>query len=123
MKKVIWFSRHDMTQHQLEALTSKVGECEIVKINGTAPNVHVPFEAEVNGVSTTSAPLKQLVTECDIFAGVLPINLQQQILPFLGDVPYIFAVNNRERNPDGEFQFVFQKWQRLLNVEIVVEDF
>jgi len=121
--KVIWFSRHTMTPEQLDALVSKVGECEIIQVNGTAPNVHVPFEAEVNRIKTISVPLKQLVTECDIFAGVLPINLQQQILPFLGNVPYIFAVNSRVRTPDGEFEFVFEKWQRLLKVEIVVEDF
>jgi hypothetical protein len=112
-----------MTTPQLDALVSKVGECVITQVNGTAPNVHVEFEAEVNGVKTTSKALKELVKECDIFAGVLPINLQQQILPFLGDVPYIFAVNSRVRTPDGEFEFIFEKWQQLIKVDIVVEDF
>lgn len=124
MKKVLWFSRHQMTPEQKEAL----GEVSITQVNGNMPNVHVPFQAEVNGVTQEVAPFKELLREFDIIAIVAPIGLQQQILGVAGDRPVISALNRRVLVPDengGEdkVHFIFDGWERLLKIEVVKEPF
>lgn len=76
MKKVLWFSRHEMTQEQKSAL----GESEIVQIDKQISSAY-EIADEINN--------------CDIIAIVAPINLQQQFLKIAGDKPVIYAVNDR----------------------------
>lgn len=122
MNKVLWFSRHDMTQEQLSAL----GEVEVTKVNvGNLPNVHVPFEGEVNGETKQFPPFKELMQEYDIVAIVAPISLQQQILGVAGDKPVIMAKNRRVlvQSPDGgeaKVTFVFDGWEQLLEIKVVL---
>lgn len=108
MKKVLWFSRHEMTSDQKNAL----GECEIMQVNRTINNAFELIE-EINGA--------------DIIAIVAPINLQQQFLKIAGEKPVIMAVNDRilVKQPDGEdkVEFHFVKWERLISIDIVKEDF
>ena len=109
MKKVLWFSRHAMTEEQLAAL----GEVEVLQINRT---INTAFE------------LQEEIGNVDIIAIVAPINLQQQFLKIAGDKPVIMAVNDRVQVPDPEggedkVQFKFVKWERLLKIEVVKEDF
>lgn len=59
MKKVLWFSRHEMTPDQLAALGENI---EIVQINRS---INSAFE------------LKDDIEGADIIAIVAPINLQQ----------------------------------------------
>jgi hypothetical protein len=122
-RKILWFSRHLMTPEQKAALTSKLGEVEITHVNGTAPNVHVPFQGEVDGVPQEISPLKELVKEFDILAVVLPIGLLQQILPFAGERPVIQALNKRLFDGGEKVTFEFQKWQQVKKVEVVISDF
>lgn len=119
MKKVFWFSRHIMTSAQQEAL----GSCEVDQYNGTVTNVHVPFSAELNGVQTECAPLKEVIQDYDIIAIVAPINLQKAFLDVAGDKPVIIAKNKRERQENGEFEFIFEYWDKLVKVEVVTERF
>ena len=109
MKKVLWFSRHQMTPEQREAL----GDCEIKQVN---KSINSAYE------------LADEVKECDIIAIVAPINLQTQFLSLAGDKPVIMAVNDRVLVPNedgGEDKVVFKfvKWERLLKIDIVKEDF
>lgn len=118
---VLWFSQHEMSPEQREFFGANAN---ITQINGTAPNVHVEFQGEVNGVAGTIAPLKELVgNDFQIIAIVAPIGLQQQILAVAGGKPVIFAVNDRERQPGGEFKFIFKEWRRLVKIEVVTEPF
>lgn len=131
MKNILWFSRHTMTTKQFEALKKIYGDFKIHQVDGTAPNVHVPFEAKIthegeNTVLDTVMPLKKLVQGYDVVAAVFPINLKQQILPFMGDTPLIEAVSARVEDgltEDGEtkYKFVFQHWQKIVKVDVVVE--
>lgn len=110
MKKVLWFSRHEMTEDQRAALGSDV---VINQINRSINSAH---------------ELKEEIESSDIIAVVAPINLQEQFLRLAGDRPVITALNNRTTVPDpdgGEDRVVFQfsKWERLLKVEVVKEDF
>lgn len=131
MKKVLWFSRHRMSTAQLAVLKENLGEIEVTQINGTAPNVHVPFESAVPEAGETTAdiiltgeqpPLKELVKQFDEVAAVLPIGMIQQILPFLESGRLLQAKNKRILLDDGKVEFSFDGWQAVKEVEIVVED-
>lgn len=108
-KKVLWFSRHEMSPEQRAAL----GDCEINQVNRT---INSAFE------------LKDEVDNADIVAIVAPINIQQQFLKLAGDKPVIMAVNDRVLvpQPDGaedKVEFHFNKWERLIQIEVTKEDF
>ncbi len=109
-KKVMWFSRHEMTKEQREALGANV---EIKQINKT---VNSAFE------------LREEIENADIIAIVAPINLQQQFLKLAGNKPVIMAVNDRvivtrEDGTEEKAEFRFVKWERLVKIEVVKEDF
>ena len=107
-KKVLWFSRHEMTPEQLKAL----GDVEINQINRSISSAY-ELEEEINN--------------SDIIAIVAPINLQQQFLKIAGDKPVIMAVNDRLLipQPDGEdkVEFHFVKWEQLDEIIIKKHDF
>lgn len=108
-KKVLWFSRHEMSAEQRAAL----GDVEIRQINKTIQNAY---------------ELKDEIDECDIIAVVAPIGLQEQFLRLAGDKPVITAVNARilvEKDDGSEVkaEFHFVKWERLIKIEVVKEDF
>lgn len=110
MRKVLWFSRHGMTPEQVAALGTDI---EITQID---KNISSAFE------------LKEEIEAADIIAIVAPINLQQQFLKLAGSKPVIMAVNDRVfvQNPDGgedKVAFRFVKWERLVKIEIVKEDY
>ena len=123
--QILWFSRHEMTAEQKQGLISKFTDLEITQISGSPANVHVPFE----DITCVQQPaLKELIKEYDVLAVVLPIHLQQQLLQVSGDKPVIQALNGRVLVPNlngGEekVQFVHQKWERLVKIEVVKEDF
>ena len=106
--KVIWFSRHKMSESQRAAL----GDCEIVQINKTISSAY---------------ELKDEISCCDVIAIVAPIDLQKQFLDLAGDKPVIMAVNERKlvKSEDGKehAEFNFVKWERLVKIEVETEDF
>lgn len=109
-RKVLWFSRHTMTAEQLEALGIVR---EIVQCDGTI---------------SSAWELADEIKDCDIIAIVAPINLQAQFLKIAGDKPVIMALSERVITPDPEggeskVEFVFQKWERLIKIEVEKEDF
>ena len=108
-KKVLWFSRHEMTPEQRAAL----GDVEIIQVNKTVQSAY---------------ELQDEINECDIIARVAPINLQQQFIKLANGKPVIMAVNDRVliKQVDGtedKAEFHFVKWERLIRIDIVKEDF
>ena len=108
-KKVLWFSRHEMTLEQRAAL----GDVEIIQINKTVQSAY---------------ELQDEINECDIIAIVAPINLQQQFIKLANGKPVIMAVNDRVliKQADGtkdKAEFRFVKWEQLIRIDIVKEDF
>lgn len=108
-KKVLWFSRHEMTEDQRAAL----GNVEICQINRS---INSAYE------------LADDIQEADIIAIVAPINLQQQFLKMAGNRPVIMAVNDRvvipqEDGSEDKVAFKFVKWERLIKIDIIKEDF
>lgn len=108
-KKVLWFSRHEMTPEQRAAL----GDVEIIQVNKTVQSAY---------------ELQDEINECDIIAIVEPINLQQQFIKLANGKPVIMTVNDRVliKQADGtedKAEFRFVKWERLIRIDIVKEDF
>lgn len=108
-KKVLWFSRHEMSAEQRAAL----GDVEIVQINKTIQSAQ---------------ELKTEIEDCDIIAVVAPIGLQEQFLRLAGDKPVITAVNARilveqDDGSEAKAEFHFVKLERLIKIEVVKEDF
>lgn len=108
-KKVLWFSRHEMTSEQRKAL----GDVEIVQINKTISSAY---------------ELKEEIDNCDIIAIVAPINIQKQFLDLANGKPVIYAVNQRilipnEEGGEDKVAFKFNGWQRIVKIEVVTEEF
>ena len=133
---VMWFSRHEMSTEQDDALVKSIrtrfGENShivIKQVNGTAPNVHVAFMAtnapeNTEGILPTAhSSLKELVKEFDVVAVVLSTNLLEQLLPFMGDAPLLTAMSERVMGDNGKPHFVFQKWVQVIAVKIETQDY
>ena len=107
-KKVLWFSRHEMTPEQRAAL----GDVEINQINRS---INSAYE------------LQEDINDSDIIAIVAPINLQQQFLKLAEGKPVIMAVNNRVLVPqeggEDKVEFHFVKWEQLDEIVIKKHDF
>jgi len=111
MIKILWLSRHEMSQTQLADLKRIYGEVEVKKVDMTVSHATQITEAG---------------NDCDIFAIVLPINIQEQLLR-LTNKPIISCKNNRV--PTGnktstceiEYKFEFDHWFQIHEVKIVTE--
>lgn len=109
-QKVMWFSRHEMTPDQKNALGKNV---EVNQIN---KSINSAFE------------LQDEIRNSDVIAIVAPIHLQQQFLKVAGDKPVIMAVNDRVLvpQPDGtesKVEFQFNKWERLKEITVKKDDY
>lgn len=110
---VLWFSRHSMTDPQLAALTTKLGDVTVNQVNKT---INSAFE------------LQDEIAANDIIAIVAPLNLQAQFLKLAGDKPVIVAETKRElvKDADGgedKVNFIFNGWTRLVKIDVVTEPF
>ena len=86
---------------------------------------------QVNKTIKSAYELKAEIDDCDIIAVVAPIRtagtIPRQFLRLAGDKP-VTAVNDRRiiKNDDGsedKVEFHFVKWERLLKIEVVKENF
>ncbi len=117
MKKILWFSRNEMTAQQLLDLVRIYGSVDIVQSKRTAKS------------------WKDITNDgegCDILAVVLPPAILGDLICNV-DKPVIRAKSNRV--PTGnlvknlatgemetEYIFVHVGWERVLKIEIVTED-
>ena len=108
MTKVLWFSRHLMQVAQMQALTDKLGDVDITQVNKSIQSAQ---------------DIAQEIEAHDIIAVVAPPNLLAGILRIAGDKPVITAKMGRTIRPDGSVEMPFKKWERVLRVDIVKEDF
>ena len=116
--KVLWVSRHNMTQEQLVDLNRIYGDVEIQQYSDTVIN---------------AKQITELGTNCDVFAVVLPPALLADLTnPRTNTKPVIRAIANRVAtgrtvvNPatgaeEPEMKFVHAGWERVIKIEIVTE--
>ena len=111
MKKVLWFSRHQMSAEQRGDLTRIFGQVEINQVSKTV-NTAYELQAEID--------------DADVVAIVAPINLQQQFLKLAESKPVITATSERiiVKNDDGsedKVVFQFKNWLRLVKIEVITQ--
>lgn len=116
--KVLWFSRHNMTEDQLADLRRIFGEVQINHVTTNAATVDDILEAGKKD---------------DVLAVVLPPALLAQLTnPRINQKPVIRAIANRQPtgkkiiNPatgkeEDEFMFVHDGWEKVIKVEVVTE--
>ena len=90
MKKVMWFSRHTMSDEQKRALGDDIQITQVKCENLTS--VWGYTNLDVDGQNTTIR-MADFVKQFDIIAIVAPIQLQKQFLDASGGSPVIFAEN------------------------------
>ena len=108
MTKVLWFSRHLMQVAQMQTLMDKLGDVDITQVSKSIQSAQ---------------DIAQEIEAHDIIAVVAPPNLLAGILRIAGDKPVITAKMGRTILPDGSVEMPFEKWERVLRVDIVKEDF
>lgn len=113
-KKVLWISRHTLTDGQLEDLERALrGPVRVLSWTGTVKDV---------------GDLRPLVGQSDAVAAVLPMEKLAQILSIAGERPVLQAKGDRvptgrwavsaEGTPEREFAFVHRGWQQILDIQI-----
>ena len=107
MTKVLWFSRHDLTDAQFSDLVEIYGEIEVVQINRT---INSAYE------------IKAEIEESNVVAIVAPLNLQDQFLKLADKRPVLICRNHRIPQEDGTMEFVHGGWSQLKKVEIIIEE-
>ena len=116
--KVLWVSRHELSEDQLTDLRRIYGDVEIVKFQDTVESAR---------------QLVEVGKDCDVFAVVLPPALLADLTnPRTNTKPVIRSVMERKptgrmvTNPvtgkeEAEMAMYFVAWERVIRVEIVTE--
>jgi hypothetical protein len=107
MKKMMWFSRHPLTDAQLADVQALFGPVEVNQIDRTIKSAY---------------EISSEIEQADLVAIVAPLNLQDQFLKLSGEKPVLICRNHRVVNPDGSVQFHHGGWSRLRKVEIVIDE-
>lgn len=117
--KILWLSRHCMTTEQLCDLLRIYGKIEIIRYDKTVASWQEVVEAG---------------KDCDILAVVLPPTILADLTnPQNNTKPVIRAKSNRVEtgkstlNPatgkhEKEYKFEHAGWERVVKIEIVVEE-
>jgi hypothetical protein len=109
---VLWFSRHDMTEEQMDALVQIYGPVQIHQINKTVKSAN-ELENEIKG--------------SDVVAVVAPVELQAEFLQVANGIPVISCRNKRTivKTEDGKEEkekYVFGGWYEIEKIDIVTRD-
>lgn len=116
--KVLWFSRHNMTDDQINDLHRIYGEIEVTHISTSASSFKDVLEAG---------------EDCEVLAVVLPPAMLADLTnPLNNKKPVIRAIANRVPtgnriiNPatgreEDEYKFVHDGWELVKKVEVVTE--
>lgn len=109
---VLWFSRHDMTEEQIDALVDIYGPIQIHQINKTVKS---------------ASELENEIKNSDVVAVVAPIELQAEFLEIADGIPVISCRNKRTivKTEDGKEEkekYVFGGWYEIEKIDIVTRD-
>lgn len=109
---VLWFSRHDMTEEQIDALVDIYGPIQIHQINKTVKSAK-ELENEIKG--------------SDVVAVVAPVELQAEFLQVANGIPVISCRNKRiliqnQEGTETKVEFAFNGWYEIEKIDIVTRD-
>jgi len=107
MKKVIWFSRHEMNKAQIDGLEKVYGEIEINQINKTI---------------SLAKEIAEEISNAEVICIVAPIALQQEFLKLAEGRPVLICKNDRVAKIEGGFDFVHAGWFQIQEIKVVISD-
>lgn len=113
--KILWLSRHNMTNEQLNDLKRIYGE-----------------DIEIKHHTDPVKDWKEVVeigSDCDVLAVVLPVNILMQLTNNYNKKPIIRSITSRTETGklitnkatgqlEKEFMFVHAGWEQVLKIEI-----
>ena len=117
-KRILWFSRHNMTDAQIDDLKRIFGEIEIHHVSANASSFRDVLEAGKDD---------------DVLAVVLPpalladlTNPRNNTKPVIRAIANRVATGNKVINPatgreEDEFKFVHAGWEKVIKIEVVTE--
>ena len=118
MKRILWVSRHEMTEGQIKDLRRIYGDFDLVKFDKTVNNVKEIVEAG---------------KDCDILGVILPPNLLAELVnPRINTKPVIRAVADRIETgntilnattgkKETEYKFVHIAWEQVIKIDIITK--
>ena len=117
IKKILWLSRHVMTEDQVIGLKRIYGDVEINHISSQV---------------TTAQEAVELGKECDVLAVVLPMLILSDLVnPKTNSKPVLRARSKRVAigkelnlaNNQMEQKYMFQHdgWEKIIKIEVVTE--
>ena len=114
MKKVLWFSRHELTPEQ------KSGLAHVLHVPEDDLSVRV-LDRTISRASEIAGALEGE----DLVAAVLPVRLLSELMPLLpASVTVAVPRNRRVRDDQGEYRYVYDGWdvikQCIYETEIVM---
>ena len=116
--KLLWFSRHSLTEDQFTDLNRIYGEVEVKHVNATA---------------STWKDVAEAGEDCDVLAVVLPpallgdlTNPRNTAKPVIRAIANRVPTGNQVVNPatgkeEDEYRFEHAGWEKVLKVEVVTE--
>lgn len=107
MKKILWFSRHEMCPEQIKELLGAFGELEIIQ----------PSKKSI----VSADEIADDIMSCDALCVVAPLNLQIQFLKLLnGRAPMLISKSKHIGNPENrdEVAFCFDHWEVVDKINI-----
>ena len=114
MTKVLFLSRHSMSDEQLQDLKRIYGEDVTVKTVSEIVSHYTDVMAYGEG--------------CDVFAVVLPpailadlVNPRNNNKPVIRSVMNRVKTGNQTSTGEDEYRFVFDHWERVVKIEVVTE--
>lgn len=119
MTKVLWLSRHTMTEEQLSDLNRIYGKVELITFDQPVSNWKDVLEVG---------------KDCDVLAVVLPPAILTDLTnPRNNQKPVIRAkanrvptgktvINSATGKEEIEYQFQHAGWERVVKIEVIVED-
>ena len=107
MKKLLWFSRHKLTEAQYKDLQNIYQDDFILR--------------QVNITINSAKDILPDLEWCDIAAVVMPLHLQQEALEILKpwNKPMLVCSNHRVQKEDGSFHFLHAGWCEITKIDIV----
>lgn len=111
MKKVLWFSRHELNEDQLHGL-ARVAE-DGVKVT------------TINETVSSAAQVADLGRDFDILAVVLPTDLLAGLMEILPPGKMVVVAKNKRvllKNPDGtedKVKFIYDGWDVIDELKFV----
>lgn len=129
--RALWLGSSKMSAKQkaafLAAVEAKIGvkakDVSIEQMDTILTNINAYFEYldEIGEAILKSAPLKEVVCNYDYFLTTLPVDMLQQIVPFLGRCQMLTPMQASVGHDSAKF--LFEGWIRVIAVHIETEKF